>query len=233
MKKNWKQAVIPFMMTLLLLVSVSACRREVVQPESIERGGILCANIAGANCVESWNGFDLVVYSDEGSTETLAIDGATGNIDAAGTVASEGSVFVHAIQATTWVTSAGGTATLLTVPDGDVYAILSVFIETTTNWVASGDDETYTIGDGNDADGFIAAAHTQLLAAFTEATGYQAGYYGIEAGSGGAYTLDDGGPFIYAPSGAAETIDIAWGATGDDLTAGATTAHVIYMVLTE
>ena len=52
---------------------------------SVERGGLLCATESG-NCVESWNGSDVVLYSDAGSTTTFAVDGATGNLVSAGTV---------------------------------------------------------------------------------------------------------------------------------------------------
>ena len=116
--------------------------------------------------------------------------------------------------------------TVATIADGEIWLVHNIFVQTTTNFDCTGDDCTLTIGDGNDADGFIAAADAAIQATFTEATGYPAGFYGIEAGSGGAYTLDDGGPFVYAPSGAAETIDYAIG--GTDPAAGAATIYVVY-----
>jgi hypothetical protein len=85
-----------------------------------------------------------------------------------------------------------------------------------------------TFGDDLDVDGFITASDAELQATFTEATGYAAGWYGIENGSGGAYTLDDGGPFVYAPSGADQTIDWVLAAVGDDFSAGAATLYLIY-----
>lgn len=118
------------------------------------------------------------------------------------------------------------TGTVATVADGEIWFVHNVFIQTNANFDCTGDDCTMTIGDGNDADGFLAAADASIQAAFTEATGYAAGFYGIENGSGAAYTLDDGGPFVYAPSGAAETIDYAIG--GTDPAAGSATAYVIY-----
>jgi hypothetical protein len=58
---------------------------ELLPPDTEERSakriGVLCAT-EGDNCVESWNGSDIVVYSDQGSSQTFAVDGATGNITA-------------------------------------------------------------------------------------------------------------------------------------------------------
>jgi hypothetical protein len=44
----------------------------------------------------------------------------------------------------------------------------------------------------------------------------------------GAY-LAEGLGFVYAPSGADETIDWACSAVGDDLSAGAMTVYVVYI----
>lgn len=180
--------------------------------------------------------------NDLGVAGDLEVDGATdldGSLSVAGALTfAAGAVeyadlaelarVTYATQAITYTAGAGGTATLATITDGEIWIVWGVYVQTTTNWtVTAGDDETLTIGDGNDADGFIAAAHTQLLTAFTEATGFPAGWYGLEDGSDGVYTQNEGG-FIYAPSGADETIDIAWGATGDDLTGGAATIWLIY-----
>ncbi len=132
-------------------------------------------------------------------------------------------------QVITFTAAAGGSGILATITDGEIWLVHNVFIRTTTNFDATGDDVTFVIGDGNDADGFIVATDTELQAAFTEATGYAAGWFGIENGSGGAYTLDDGGPFVYAPSGADETIDWLLDETsGETITAGSLTAYVVY-----
>jgi hypothetical protein len=111
-------------------------------------------------------------------------------------------------EAITYTAGSGVTGTLATIEDGEIWLVHSVFIQTTETFTdTAGNDETFTIGDGNDENGFIDAATTELSSTFTEATGFAAGFYGIENGSSGAYTLDDGGPFVYAPSGADETID--------------------------
>lgn len=54
-----------------------------VAEKAIERIGVLCATESG-NCVESWNGSDIIVYSDAGSSQTLSLDGATGDINSEG-----------------------------------------------------------------------------------------------------------------------------------------------------
>ena len=41
-------------------------------------------------CVTSWNGADIVIYSDNGSTQKFLVDGATGDVTAAGTLSTTG-----------------------------------------------------------------------------------------------------------------------------------------------
>jgi hypothetical protein len=135
-----------------------------------------------------------------------------------------------ATSSITYTAGAGTSGTLATIADGEVWIIYDVFIQTTTTFTdTAGNDEAFTIGDGNDADGFLVASSTELASDFTEATGYAAGFYGLENGSNGAYTVDDG-IFVYAPSGSSETIDyeLSSGA-GDDIGAGALTMYVVYM----
>jgi len=127
---------------------------------------------------------------------------------------------------TTDIVTSTATGTVATITDGEIWLVHSVFVHTTTNFDCTGDDCALTVGDGTDVDGFLAAADASLQAAFTEATGYAAGWYGIEQASGGAFTLDDGGPFVYTPSGADDTIDYA--IAGTDPTAGAATIYVVY-----
>jgi hypothetical protein len=45
-----------------------------------ERNGVLCTAVPYANCIEIWNGFDFIVYSDEASTQKFLLDGATGTM---------------------------------------------------------------------------------------------------------------------------------------------------------
>lgn len=116
------------------------------------------------------------------------------------------------------------TGAVATIPAGQKWIVHAVFIEVTSNFNCTGDDCALTIGDGNDPDGFLAAADAQLQTTFTEATGYPAGWYGLENGSNGAYTVDEG-LFVYDVA-AAETIDYAIGGTSP--AGGAATVYVIY-----
>lgn len=128
----------------------------------------------------------------------------------------------------TYTAAAGGSGVVATIGAGEIWFVHSVFIQVTDDFDTTGDDATLVIGDGNVAAGFINAADANLQASFTEATGFAAGWFGIESGSAGAYTTDDGGPFVYAP-GSAETIDYLIDETsGETLTAGAATIYVIY-----
>jgi hypothetical protein len=190
-------------------------------------------NIATGNLKVGDGTVDVALNGEDAYIEgTLEVDGATtidGIIDQSLNIENLGTLPTIITQVITWTAAAGGSGTLATITDGEIWFIHSLFIRTTTNFDATGDDVTFTIGDGNDADGFIVATDAQLQATFTEATGYAAGWYGIENGSGGAYTLDDGGPFVYAPSGADETIDWVIDETsGETITAGQMTAYVIY-----
>lgn len=132
-------------------------------------------------------------------------------------------------EAITYTAGAGVTGTLATIADGEIWIVYDVFIQTTTTFTdTAGDDETFTIGDGSDADGFLSATSTELASDFTEATGYAAGFFGLENGSNGAYTVDEG-IFVYAPSGSDETIDYALASgAGDDIGAGALTMYLVY-----
>ncbi len=198
------------------------------------------------NDAEVWGNFYTDIVDEYTSAAGVTVDGLTikdGGIGESFTVAgtitgtglvSTGSVVVAAnvenfgipsvISVTVPYTPVTGT--VATVADGEIWFVHKVFVQTTTNFDCTGDNCTLTIGDGNDANGFLSAADANLQAAFTEATGYAAGWYGLENGSGGAYTLDDGGPFVYATSGAAETIDFAVGGTSP--AAGSANVYIIY-----
>jgi hypothetical protein len=238
------KALLIILIVAVLLISVLGIGARLAPEERAVRERIA---IDARSDSYLYNGADLYVYSDDHSTQKFHVDGATGNLDIEGTGNFAGAVTLQAgavgsqdveslmfptvlTEAITYTAGAGTSGTLATIADGEVWLVHAVFIQTTTTFTdTAGDDEAFTIGDGNDADGFLSAASTQLASDFTEATGFQAGFYGIENGSGGAYTTDDGGPFVYAPSGSAETIDYALSSgAGDDIGAGALTMYVVY-----
>ena len=162
---------------------------------------------------------DVSIGGDLSVTGGMTLDNVTQTINAYENLGGLPTV----ISATISYTPTSGT--VATIGDGEVWLVQDVFVNVTTNYDCTGDDCTLTVGDGNDADGFIVAADANIQAAFTEATGYPAGWYGLENGSNGAYTVDDG-VFLYAPSGAAETIDYAVGGTSP--AGGAATIYVVY-----
>lgn len=82
--KNYLAAGFSVLLILSLLLASCATPRALVN-----RGALLCATEAG-NCVESWNGSDIIVYSDVGSTQTFLLDGATGNATVGGALAVVG-----------------------------------------------------------------------------------------------------------------------------------------------
>lgn len=174
-----------------------------------------------------------------GSTSSVSGNlSVSGNVSATGNVSTSGYVStgsgVENVRlpsvASVAITYASSGA-LFTVADGEVWIVHGVLVNVTTNFDCTGDNCTLTIGDGNDADGFIVLADAELQAADTEATGFAAGWQGMAAATRGVY-LDEvttnayTGGFVYAPSGAAETIDIAIGGTSP--AAGAGTVYVIY-----
>lgn len=61
---------------LLAVLIAAACQPKPQIAGQMERIGIRCTS--GGTCVESWNGSDIVLYSDQGSTQKVLIDGATG-----------------------------------------------------------------------------------------------------------------------------------------------------------
>ena len=70
-----------------------------------------------------------------------------------------------------------------------------------------------------------------MQTADTEGTGFPAGWQGLVPATQGVYVDSAAGSsnYIYAPSGAAETIDwLVDEASGETLTAGAATIYVVY-----
>lgn len=130
--------------------------------------------------------------------------------------------------AITYTAAAGGSGTIATITDGEIWWVHRVIVNVTTDWdVTAGDDATMDIGDDLDIDGFLNLADADLQIAAVDYTGAQAGWQGLDGATpAGAYSI--GGPHIYAPSGADQTIDWAVGATGDDLTGGEATIYVVY-----
>jgi hypothetical protein len=179
---------------------------------------------------ETHNGEDFYVEGISEFDGAAYFDGAV-DFDA-GLVAAEDveNTMLPTLVSTaiTYTAAAGGTGTVATIADGEIWIIHRVLVNVTTNFDATGDDATLVVGDGNDADGHCVLADAELQTTDTEGTGWAAGWQCQVAATVGAY-LDVNGGFIYAPSGAAETIDwLVDEASGETITAGAATIYVWY-----
>jgi hypothetical protein len=125
-----------------------------------ERNGVLCTAVPYANCIEIWNGFDIIVYSNEASTQKFLMDGATGTVDSEGDVILAGTLATEETDNTTTGTqtitptktyyhfspTAVTTVTIATssAAEGDLL-ILHNLVTTSTVIV----DTTATAGGGN------------------------------------------------------------------------------------
>jgi hypothetical protein len=186
--------------------------------------------VGDGNPDETHNGEDFYVEGISEFDGTAYFDGSV-DFDN-GLVAAEDveNMFLPTLVSTaiTYTASAGGSGTVITITDGEIWLIHDVFVNVTTDFDCTGDDATLVIGDGNDADGFCVLADAELQTSDTEGTGWAAGWQCQVAATVGVYTDENGG-FIYAPSGADETIDyLIDEGSGESLTAGAATIYVWY-----
>ena len=191
----------------------------------------------GARSITGGSNFTNLVVDSGGLTVTaggLTVTAGTTDIDGVldAVVGTEHLGMPSVVStAITYTAAAGGTGAVATIGDGEIWIVHDVFVNVTTNFDCTGDDATLVVGDGNDADGFIVLADAELQAADTEATGFAAGWQGLIAATQGAYIDEAAGAnsFIYAPSGAAETIDwLVDESSGESITAGAATIYVVY-----
>jgi len=161
-------------------------------------------------------------------SSTLGVTGmSTLTGGATGVLGTENVMFPSVISASVEYSTTGA---IFTIADGEIWLVHDVFIDISTSFdTGETDDTTISIGDGNDTDGLLALTHAECADDATEGTGWAAGWQGQTAASRGEYLIGDAGGgdvFIYAPSGAAETIDFAVGGTSPD--AGAGTVYIRY-----
>jgi hypothetical protein len=123
-------------------------------------------------------------------------------------------------------------ATCATITDGEIWFVHYVYANVLDNFVCTGDDCTVDVGDGGDADGLLDLDDAELQTADTEGTGAPAGWQGfMSADTRGAYFGGNGQGFIYAPSGADETIDCAFAGTDLASTTGDTSNDITFYVV--
>jgi hypothetical protein len=176
-------------------------------------------------------GDDLTVTDDSTLTDDVSIGGdlsvtGTSTLDdiaqTINSVENLGTLPTVASASVAYTTTTG----LFTIGDGEVWIVHGVLVNVTTNYDCTGDDCTFQIGDGNDANGLVDLVDDEIQAADTEGTGFAAGWQGQLSATSGAYMAGTNGGFVYAPSGAAETIDFAMG--GTDPAGGAATVYILY-----
>lgn len=162
---------------------------------------------------------DIVVGDDLTVTGTSTLDDIAQTINSVENLGTLPTV----ISANVAYTDTTG---LFTIGAGEIWIIHNVFAKITTNYDCTGDNCTFQVGDGNDANGLLDLVDAELQAADTEGTGFAAGWQGQLTGTMGAY-LGAGtqGGFIYAPS-SAETIDFDMGGTSP--AGGAATIYIVY-----
>ena len=130
----------------------------------------------------------------------------------------------------TYTAAAGGSGNVLVVAGGTAIIVHDVWVETTTNFDATGDDATLNIGDSDDEDGFCVLADAEIQAAYAAFTGAAAGWSCNTVATREAY-FDEGGTgwiggMVYD---GADTI--TWTldeASGETLSAGEATIWVLY-----
>lgn len=184
---------------------------------------------------------DLEVNGNVDADGTLDVDGTSNldEVDIDGAVDLDASVtgaddlehvFFPTVASTafTYTAGAGGTVQLFTVSDGEIWLIHDIYVNVTTSFDCTGDDCTVHIGDGSDEDGLCDLDDGELQTSDTEVTGAPSGWQCFASTDTiGAY-ITSGRGFIYAPSGADETIDAKLAASGDDFSAGGATVYIVY-----
>lgn len=229
MKRN-----IALIAALLLLVLggvlLASCDSEEARGVPVYKGSFLAG---GDDYVRLDDGADLNVYSDEGSTSVFSVDGATGDVASAGDLSLSGAldsalnlenmVLPSVVKVTASSTITTGVA--LTSAAGEIYEIVDVFYFVETSFDCTGDDCTLDVGTGDDVDGFLDCADATLQDAYTDYTGADAGWGGLDGSAPtGAFLV--GGPHIMSGD---ETIDFAVG--GTDPAAGSVDIYIVYRKL--
>jgi len=124
----------------------------VVEPQALTSGGIKCHSVGPTgNCVEIWNGGDVRIYSNQGTTSKFAVDGATGDTTIAGSLAVSGSTVDGGVIGNNTAITGTLTVTGATALNGGLAMDTSAFsvADATGNTVISGTlNVTSTLSQG-------------------------------------------------------------------------------------
>lgn len=128
----------------------------------------------------------------------------------------------------TYTAAAGATYTGFVFDAGEKILVHQVLANITTNFDATGDDATLTVGDSSDADGYLVLADAELQTADTEGTGFPAGWQGLVTDTIGVYIEQNNGFPVIAPAGGYTITYTLDETTGDTLAGGAATLYLRY-----
>ena len=121
--------------------------------------------------------------------------------------------------------------TCATIADGEIWFIHSVYANVLDNFATGGsNDATFSVGDGNDADGLLDLDDAELQTSDTDVANGTAGWQGYGSDTIGAF-MAAGAGFVYAPSGADETIDCAFAGTGLASDTGDTATDIVVYIV--
>jgi hypothetical protein len=230
-EKNWKAvlAFIAILMLVLAAVWVFVAPPEAPVPRSYttgvyktEGGDKLVAQSGGEIELQSGATFDLQSGVTTDFSSGIDQDLNTENV---GVLPSVVSVSID-------IDNDSSPATCATVADGEVWVVHTVYANVLDNFDCTGDDCTFDVGDGNDQDGLLDLDDAELQASDVDVANGAAGWQGYGSDTIGAF-MAAGAGFIYAPSGAAETIDCTF--AGTDLasdTADDSNDITVYIVYT-
>jgi hypothetical protein len=190
-------------------------------------------NITGADHTGSSNviyGLDLDLTTADAQADEIALELTDTDWDTGikGALNLEHIVFPSAMSTAIITTTDGA---LWTIAEGEIWLVHALVCQITTNFDCTGDDCILHIGDGGDEDGLLDLDDGELQTSDTEITGAPAGWQGLSGNTVGAYlSASSMIGFIYAPSGAAETIDIKIEDSSDQSnpTGGAATCYLFY-----
>lgn len=121
--------------------------------------------------------------------------------------------------------------TCATIGAGEIWIVHAVYVNVLDNFVATGDNATFQVGDAGDANGLIDMVDAELQTGSAEITGGSVDWYGQGAGTIGAFTAAGAG-HVYDEA-AGETIDCAFAGTALASTTASTASDItVYVVYT-
>lgn len=235
--------------TFLLVLALGAVQFTVFDPV-MEQGSTRFDNIVFLTTADCNGVVDCFVIDADGDTTLSSptddqIDFEIGGADEAVMTASTFTLADMAISQTAGVENVGGARSVVsfsididnaaspqtcaTVASGETWLVDYVYANVLQNFVCTGDDCTFDVGDAGDQDGLLDLDDAELQTADTEGTGAPAGWQGfMSTDTRGAY-FGAGQGFVYV--GSPTNIVCTYAGTalaGDGTTANDITIYIVY-----